>query len=54
MMEKIKNKRLLRKYQKLLNKKGVVPNTSGNKIIWILDTTTNKTYYPKIEIAIVR
>ena len=54
MLEKLRNKYLLRKYQKLLNKRGVVPNTSGNKIIWILDTTTNKTYYPEIEIAIVR
>lgn len=54
MIKRIKNSWLLKRYQKLLNKNGVVPNTSGNKIIWILDTNNNKIYYPKIEIAIVR
>lgn len=54
MLKGIKKSWLLRKYQKLLNKDGVVPNTSGNQIIWILDTNNSKIYYPKIEIAIVR
>lgn len=54
MLQTIKGKWLLKKYQKLLNKKGVVPNTCGNQIIWILDTNKNKIYYPEIEIAIVR
>ena len=54
MLKFIKKKYYLSKYEKLLNKDGVVPNTVGNEIVWILDTNTNKMYYPKISIAIVR
>lgn len=54
MLKFIRKKYLLNKYEKLLNKDGVVPNVIGNEIVWILDTNTKKIYYPKIEIAIVR
>ena len=54
MLKFIKKKYYLSKYEKLLNKDGVIPNVVGNEIVWILDTNTKKIYYPKIEIAIVR
>lgn len=54
MLKLIRKKYLLNKYEKLLNKDGVIPNVVGNEIVWILDTNTHKTYYPKISIAIVR
>lgn len=54
MLKLIRKKYLLNKYEKLLNKDGVIPNVVGNEIVWILDTNTHKTYYPEISIAIVR
>lgn len=54
MLKNLKKAYLLNKYTKLLNKDGVIPNTAGDEIVWILDTNTHKIYYPEISIAIVR
>ena len=43
----------IKKVEKLINEKGYIPVTNGNKITLLINKMTGKTYKPKKELGIL-